>query len=271
MKKPNDLVAGIYFRTLMFFGDAISMEEGEGYLQKCLRIIPNDREHLLDIGFINYCLSEVKQDQEGHRDALVYSEEALKCVRRFHGKVGIAVGSDSDSPLEVICLQQMAKIYSSLGSYAEHYKAIECQKEAIELCEAHMPPDDEELAEFYILMSRIYLNAARSVDDMKLYADSLEFKIKAMHLNPKLVQANPDLEESGEWLEVKLKGKNGRLNTHFVVIPNAIYSQFDSDYKASNITDLTKYGYEVKNMKPEAITDYVKRYGQLRLYEGNIS
>jgi SpoVK/Ycf46/Vps4 family AAA+-type ATPase/tetratricopeptide (TPR) repeat protein len=275
MKQPNDLVAGMYFRTVMFFGDSISIEESERYLQNCLHIIPNIWENLLDIGLIHFCLAELRQKQESLREALVSSGEALVCVRRFHEKENNSVGSDKDSPLEVVCLQQMAAIHSAIGTHGEHIKAIECQKEAIDLCEAHMALDDEELAEPYLLMSRIYLNAAKAIEDMKLYADSLEYKIKANALNPKLVQLNNDLEDSGELFMIMLKNQQGKTEKHCVVIPNAFYSQFDIDYKAGKVADLNQYGYVVQPENSSAIDFigmvkiYTTKYGQLREYEGN--
>ncbi|TVL99004.1 MAG: hypothetical protein CV087_19670 [Candidatus Brocadia sp. WS118] len=274
MEHPNDLVAGIYFRTIVFFEDSVTIDDAERYLQNCLEIIPNVHENLLDIGFVHYLLAIVKHKQEKSRDALVSSGEALKCVRQFHNKENNSVGSDKDSPLEVICLQQMAEIHSSIGSYGEHIKAIECQQEAIALCEAHMNLDDEELAEPYLLMARIYIAAARSIEDMKLYADSLEYKIKATPLNPKLVQANIDLEDSGELFMVTLKDEKGKLTKHCVVIPNAFYTQFDSDYQAGRVTDLSQYGYVVKPEKSNLdflgmIKVYTNKYGQLKDYEGN--
>jgi SpoVK/Ycf46/Vps4 family AAA+-type ATPase/tetratricopeptide (TPR) repeat protein len=257
----NDLVAGIVIRTIFFFEDQVSTMEAEEYLVSSLKMIEDNSENLLDISFVNYCIGLFKHKNGSHRDGIDAINTALNGVRKYFGKNS---NPENDSPLEVICIQEMAEIHSGIG---DHSSAIKWQEEAVQLCEDHMEPADEELAEPYIQLAKIYLAAAKSMDNKKMYGDSLEYKTKAIQLNPKIIQVNKELEESGELYLVAIKNDEGVIKKKFVVIPSNYFSQFEADFRNGILRDLSNYGYVLPGKSnPDVFTSiesYTKKYGAL--------
>jgi tetratricopeptide (TPR) repeat protein len=253
----NDLVAAIFLRTIIFFEEEVTFEEAEGYLLSCLKFVQDEFENLLSIAFVNYCLGICQHKNNRSRDGVNTVNTALNCVRKYFGKD--KANPDNDSPLEVVCMMEMAGIHSDMN---EHKQAVQWQEDAVQLCVKNMGENAPLLLEPYVLLAKIYLKAAKFSDNKKLYADALEYKVKAEQFDPKIVGVNKELDEAGLLYEIPLKDEKGGQKTQMVVIPACHYSQFETDFHSGLVSDLNKYGYIVP---PE------KRSLKIAVSEGSVS
>lgn len=262
MGSNNNLVVGMYFRSFFFFGEEITPKDSEEYLNICLDIIPKEIEYMVDIGFIHYCLGIVKHSIEKGRDALVHFGDALNCVRKYFGKTILPLEPDKDSALEVVCLQELATVHSGLK---EHIKAMQCQKEAVDLCVANMENTDPELLDPYLRYANICLKAGNDLEQMEYFALSLEYKQKATRINAEEVLKHPELEDAGVLYLISHKGETEEISNYFIVIPNKQQAKFEEDFNQENLKRLGYYGHVMqRDKKLDLIVDVqknVQKYG----------
>jgi tetratricopeptide (TPR) repeat protein len=260
--RENGLIANIFFRTIMFFEEKILPAESEKILLSCLKALPEVRENELDAAFFNYMLGYFRHKNGESRKGIDAAITALNGIRKFYGKDPRK--PENDSPLEVICIQEIAAIHADLG---EHHRAIQWQEEAVQLCEEHMDPSEEELAEPYALLARIHLSAARGGGNKKSYADALEYKTMANTLSPKAVQSIKELEDTGELYLIAARDKDV-VQKRLMIIPAGELSRFEADFRSQTLEELNNYGYVLPARKEEidnlsSLQTFAQKYGGL--------
>ena len=255
----NAVLIGLYMRIFVFFEDQTTFELAEEGMLLGLKLIPDEQELQLERGYLYYCLGILKHNAGASRDGIDSINTALTCVRTFYNKLNPLDSSDSeDSPLEVVCLEEIAKIYYEIDDLSG---ALNAQREAIDLCEKNMPLNDEEFAERYVKMSQISLKAAQQFGDMKLYAEALEFREKTRSINSTFINNFAELEDFARLYLVKdPKNENNRV---CIIIPTQLKEKFSKDLQERSLNKLSEYGYALQNNKNEGVQEMIKRYSKI--------
>ncbi|NUQ23986.1 MAG: AAA family ATPase [Saprospiraceae bacterium] len=261
----NLLIASLYFRTVLFFNDKMQYQESKNYLKRCIEAIPADLpDSGLVVSFVNYCIGQLAREQkEDLRDAIIHIGEALEGVRKIEGK-NVDSSPDNDSPLEVICLQEMALIHDELGEFTN---ALKRQKESVDICLRHMDLSDPELAPPLANLAYLYKKNAEKNNEPKMLAQALEFKVKAEEIDRDVVRKNEYLHDCGRLYSIKEKNKEGKDTFYLIIMSDEQKQRYKNERNAGSVNDLKEYGFIVYtetdyNTFIEKIDVYTEKYGQ---------
>lgn len=261
----NVLIAGMYFRTVLYFENMLSYEQGKKYLDKCIESIPeNLPDYQLGVSFFNYCIGQyARQNGQELRDAIVYTEKALNGIREYENKDKNDLASDS--PLEVLCLQEIATIHGELGEYSN---ALKRQLEAVEICDRHSDDMGEEIAGPYANLASIYKKNADESGDYKMEASALEYKLKAQNINREMVLNIRDLQTCGQLHSVRSKDKEGKDLFSLMILSDEQMQHLREVRNSDPALDIRTYGHVLYSSNSysqiqEKIGYFTEKYGNL--------